>query len=194
MSESTAQISQKLETVFERIHQERMQGIPLLNTELKVEAVGFQSWQGRTVGVLITPWLMSLVLLAGEDDDWSGLELGEKQLFEFPAQPHEFTVNEFEGFGICQTVALHSPMSKFPSHTSAVETARAFMENLMEECEREEVSVDKERMERYLNGEDMAQIYEDERRIQAEQEEADEIKPRAISRRDLLRGAFAQQK
>ena len=27
-----------------------------------------------------------------------------------------------------------------------------------------------------------------------EQEEADEIKPQAISRRDLLRGAFAQQK
>jgi [NiFe] hydrogenase assembly HybE family chaperone len=193
MTESLVEISRTLEAVFERIHQERMQGIPLLNPELKVETVGFQSWQGRTVGVLITPWLMSLVLLAGEEDDWSGLELGQKQLFDFPSQPHEFTVNEFEGFGICQTVALHSPMSKFPSHTSAVETARAFMESLMEECEREEVAVDKARMERYLNGEDMAQIYEDEKQKEIEQQQAAELQPQVLSRRDLLRGVFSKQ-
>jgi [NiFe] hydrogenase assembly HybE family chaperone len=55
--------AEKLEQIFNKIHQEQMQGIPILNNMLKVQALGFQEYQGRIVGILITPWLMNLVML-----------------------------------------------------------------------------------------------------------------------------------
>jgi [NiFe] hydrogenase assembly HybE family chaperone len=55
--------AEKLEQIFDKIHQEQMQGIPILNNMLKVQALGFQEYQGRIVGILITPWLMNLVML-----------------------------------------------------------------------------------------------------------------------------------
>lgn len=83
-------LTEGLKRVFTHIQQERMQGVPVLNEMLQVEAVGFTSWRGHCLGVLITPWFMNLMLLPNEGDEWKHLPVGKKVTHLFPSGPYEF--------------------------------------------------------------------------------------------------------
>lgn len=188
-------VSQNLDSSFNHILVENMQGMPILNNALQVQIVGVQEWEGRAMGVAITPWLMSLVLLPVEGDDWNSLELGARVIREFPNQDLEFQTNQLEGIGPCQTYAIHSPMGKFANQAAAVETAEAFLTDLMVAAERVSDSLDQQRMQRYLDGQDMAQIrdaeeVEKERLAALEAETLEEKMEKPLSRRGLLSGAF----
>ena len=63
--------------VFARIHREQMADIPILNPRLEVECLGFQEYQGRAIGILITPWLMNLLMLRREKrlEHWAAIQL-----------------------------------------------------------------------------------------------------------------------
>ena len=75
------EVAKKLEECFNVILKENMEGIQILNRDLIVEAVEFQVWEGRTIGMIISPWLISLVILPIEGDDWENRTLGENQQF-----------------------------------------------------------------------------------------------------------------
>ena len=53
MSDLTTQ-AKAIEKTFQRIEQEQMQDIPLLNPALRVQSIGFQTYEGRTLGIIIT--------------------------------------------------------------------------------------------------------------------------------------------
>ncbi len=120
-----------LRQTFEHILQENMQGIPILNNKLQVQTLGFQMFDGRIIGIIITPWLMSLIMLPNEEDDWSGLELGKKMPIKFPAASYKFMVNEIDGVGKCKTHSLYSPMREFNSQDQAVKVAQDFMNDII---------------------------------------------------------------
>ncbi len=192
------EIKQKLETSFNHILIDSMQGMPILNNDLAVEITGVQEWDGRAMGVAITPWLMSLVLLPNAEDDWSSLELGEKIEHVFPSRDLEFMANKLDGLGFCQTYAIHSPMGKFEDQQAALEAAEIFMMDLMVHSDRVSDSLDQQRMQRYLDGEDMAQIHageeaEKERLAALDAETLEEKLDKPLSRRGLLSGAFLKQ-
>ena len=48
-----------VQQAFERVHRESMQNIPILNPRINVQTLGFQYYQERIVGIVITPWLMN---------------------------------------------------------------------------------------------------------------------------------------
>ena len=55
-----------LERAFRQVAETRMQGVPLLNAALQVQAVGFAPLAdepGVALGVLVTPWFMNLLRL-----------------------------------------------------------------------------------------------------------------------------------
>jgi len=68
-------ISTIIQSTFEKIHTENMQGIPILNSRVKVQALGFQEYQDRIIGIIITPWLMNLVLLPAAEENWSEMNI-----------------------------------------------------------------------------------------------------------------------
>jgi len=189
-----------LEQAFNRILDEQMTGIPLLNNRLKVQTLGFQEHQGRIIGVLITPWLMNLVMLPGEDDDWNGLELGKKQPHKFPSNTYKFIVNEIEGIGKCQAHSLYSPMNEFVNQDHALAAAQGFLDTLMVETKpAEEDPVDQDLLGRILRGEEIPDVNLDHHAIIEATDvttpvrEASEKKVQVgekISRRELLRGSF----
>lgn len=189
-----------LEQTFNRILHEQMVGIPILNDVLKVQALGFQEFKGRIIGILITPWLMNLVMLPREDDDWSALELGKKQPHRFPSKTFKFMVNEFDGIGKCQTYSLFSPMNEFINQDHALAAAQSFLDTLMvETAPTEECIVDEVQADCIMRGEDTLAVNLDDFAVIEATEtavpvrEASEIKLRVakkLSRRDLLRGSF----
>ena len=75
MTLDPVQVGQQIEQTFNRIHLENMQGIPILNPVIEVQALGFQEFEGRVLGIIITPWLMNVVILPREDEDWSQMQL-----------------------------------------------------------------------------------------------------------------------
>ncbi|MES9898338.1 MAG: [NiFe]-hydrogenase assembly chaperone HybE [Sedimenticola sp.] len=185
-------LSADIEETFTRIQNEQMKDIPILNYAMGVETVAFQEWRGCCVGILITPWFMNLMLFPEREGEWDDLAIGEKQSHHFPAGDYEFTVNEFDGVGRCQTYPIHSPMHEFVTHQDALSVANTFMDLLMIEVEVRKSDEDDDRFSRFLQGDEMAQIQLDEEEAEAACQcpslkvEAD----RSISRRDLLRGNF----
>jgi [NiFe] hydrogenase assembly HybE family chaperone len=117
--------------LFEGIHREQMAGLPLLNPTLKVTTLGFQHFEGRIMGMLITPWMMSLLLFPGPKDAWQDLPLGSKNLIAFPGGNFRFMVNTIDELGVCQMHSLHSPMHRFRTQEAAIAEATAFLDKLL---------------------------------------------------------------
>lgn len=141
---------------FEHILQENMQGIPILNKKLHVQTLGFQMYNGRIIGIVITPWLMNLIMLPNEDDDWNELELGKKMPVKFPSTSYKFMVNEINGIGKCKTHSMYSPMHEFTSQDHAVKVAQDFLHNLNVEREPTvEELVDEDLLGRIMRGEEI---------------------------------------
>ncbi len=189
------EIAARLGGVFENIHANEMAGLPLLNPKIDVEALEFQEFEGRTIGIIITPWLMSLIMLPSEQlgDDWTKYEIGHQHIHTFPSGDYKFLANHFDGIGVCQLHAIHSPMSGFFSHEHAIAAARQFMSKLFKKVD-EDDRLDERRLERFINNEEMGDIRDSELASAEEPASAIAQEPRPksqIARRDFLRGNLA---
>jgi len=153
--------AQLLERVFAHIARTRMADVPILNPALHVEAVDFCEWQGRWIGVLVTPWTLNLVLLPGADTPLIPLALDEKASWNFPSGAYEFMGLNESAIGTCHTCSLISPVTQFETHEQAVAVAQEVMAALFVAGASEDAR---------LNGESMAS--------------------RTMSRRDFLRMSF----
>ena len=124
-------LTERLVADFTEVWHSTMRDVPLVNKALRVEAVGFQKYNGMVMGVLVSPWFMNLVLLPDEDD-WSGLTTGAKEVVAFPSGEYEFIHNTREMTGGYKACSLFSPMGDFTSHKDATDVARAVMEAIFD--------------------------------------------------------------
>lgn len=126
---------QHLVDFYRRVQAERMQGIPILNPALAVEAVGFTASPPEdgapTVleGVLITPWFMSLLRLPAAVEGHGG-RVGRKRVLGFGQERFEFIGAHDEALGFHEACGLFSPMGQFRSQAQARETAEAVLAEL----------------------------------------------------------------
>jgi len=127
------ELEERLEAIYTTIQKERMADIPILNPRLQVRAVGFREWEGHRLGVLVTPWFMNILLLPGEDGEWSTLACGEKVTQRLPSGVYEFIVGEEVDLGHYQMCSLFSPMFEFEDQAAALATARAVMDGVLDE-------------------------------------------------------------
>lgn len=169
-------IAEKLEAVFNDIAQTRMAGVPICNSALRVQVVGLREWQGRWVGVLVTPWTISLVLMPGPDAPLDTLGPEEKKAWDFPSGKYEFMGLNEPALGTCQTCSLISPVIDFENQEDAVTVARQVMEALFVSAQ-VDPKADADRKEMLKNAQPMV--------------EPGLNKP--LSRRDFLRGAFLEK-
>ena len=109
-----------------------MQGFPLLNPLLRVEAVGFRPWLSHWLGVLITPWFMNLLLIPREITAWRAAAPGDAIAYLFPSGTYEFISGLDEALGEYQACSLFSPMFQFTDQEAARLTALAALESLLD--------------------------------------------------------------
>lgn len=123
--------SDVLVAVFRQIAETRMQGLPICNPALAVEAIGFRRRNdGHWAGVLITPWGINLLCLPGGEPGWPILSPTEKHWWAFPSGDYEFTVAEESSLGIYHLCSLFSPALEFPDQAQARLTALAIVHAL----------------------------------------------------------------
>ena len=121
----------RLESVFRAVAQ-RMQGLPIGNAALEVEAVGFAPWEGRWLGVMLTPWCMNLMLVPQVPACWHSLVPGAKRSYHFPAGDYEFVGAHDAAFGEFQVCSLFSPVHEFEDHATARLVAQLAREALFD--------------------------------------------------------------
>lgn len=129
--------AQSLLKAFREIHNTKMADTHFINRSVHVETIGFRALGKRVIGVLITPWCMNLVVMPAEDEDWSGIQIGEKRMFSFGSGNYEFIFNKRDDVGVYGACSLFSPMDEFSSQLQATDTARSIMVALFEEAHRE---------------------------------------------------------
>ena len=120
-----------VEEAFFRIQRDQMADIPVLNPALSVEAIDFQRWQGHWLGIVVTPWCMSMLLVPGSADNWVSTGENKRRFVKFPAGDFAFLGSEEVELGEYQSCPLFSPMGKFSSQSEATMTARASMNALL---------------------------------------------------------------
>jgi len=127
MPVATARLVEQFETTYV----EHMQGLPVVNAALKVEAVGFQAFDDYQLGVLITPWFMNLVLLPGADD-WAGSAQGDTSSISFPSGPIEFVCSHDPELGTYLSAVLFRNVLDVENQRTARRLANEIMNNLMQ--------------------------------------------------------------
>lgn len=110
-----------LEALFRRIAATRMDGVPVLNERLAVQAVGFEAVGEAACGVLVTPWFMNLVWLPAADE--AALAPGASRVRAVGPERFGFIGAHEEGFGAYEACSLFSPMFEFEDQAAALATA-----------------------------------------------------------------------
>lgn len=118
--------SDRLREVFSRIQAERMADVPLLNPAIQVEAVGFRLWQDSWLGVLITPWSMNLLALAGVTP-FAPLGAHAVDSLALPDGAVDFHGAFEPALGHYRQASLFSPMWQFAHQDAARATAEEVM-------------------------------------------------------------------
>lgn len=196
--EGRRQLAQQWETVFDDIYRQRMADMPLCNSALRVEALGFQPWNDYYLGVLITPWFMNLILVPMQADALETLRVGDKQNHCLPSGRYEFVVGEEASLGRYLHCSLFSPMFEFSDPAMALEVAGHSLAAVLDEENQDSVSDHAQEIERLWHGEsvsdeDSAEMIATGPGIETASDGQVESIPSsepaaAISRRDFLRG------
>ena len=110
MTEATPPRVGRLVGYYERAAR-NMQGLPMYNAALSVEAVGFREHEGRLVGVIVTPWFMNLAVLPCPAD-LEAWRKGSPARVSFPSGEYEFMVGDAGDNGLIATCSLFSLMCR----------------------------------------------------------------------------------
>jgi [NiFe] hydrogenase assembly HybE family chaperone len=124
-----------VEEAYFRIYRERMADVPVHNEALSVEAVDFQKWQGHWLGVVVTSWCMSVLLVPGQAEAWETPGDNQRRFVRFPSGDFAFLGSDEQELGEFQSCALFSPMNMFSSQSEAVMAARASLLALLKPAE-----------------------------------------------------------
>ena len=119
----------QLEAIFREILHTRMQGLPIINTQLDVQAIDFQAWEDYYLGMMITPWFMNLLWIADTAETFVS---GNTRLLSLPSGEYALNANHAAAVGTFYSASLFSPVLQFADHTTAVLTAQHIMLAIMD--------------------------------------------------------------
>jgi len=123
--------SPRLVEAYRRVG-ERMRGLGFVNPALAVEAVAFAPWEGRWLGVVVTPWSINLALAPHDRAAWRALRKGDKRRYCFPAGEFEFIGATDDEVGELEICSLFSPVLQFEDQETARTVAALAREALFD--------------------------------------------------------------
>ncbi|CNE50797.1 hydrogenase-2 assembly chaperone HybE [Yersinia kristensenii] len=126
-----------LEQIFGQIAADEMRGLPFYRDHIPLRACGFQLFEQQWIGALLTPWMLSLVVLPGPQQSWQRRAVGERLMLALPCgtigfivseidfivSEMDFTVSEIAGGGQYLSRSLMSPLDTSLSAERALQLA-----------------------------------------------------------------------
>ncbi|MCE3106161.1 hydrogenase-2 assembly chaperone [Yersinia enterocolitica] len=112
-----------LEQVFGQVAADEMRGLPFYRDHIPLRACGFQLFEQQWIGALLTPWMLSLVVLPGPQQSWQRRVVGERLMLALPCDTVSFIVSEIAGGGQYLSRSLMSPLDSSLSAERALQLA-----------------------------------------------------------------------
>lgn len=137
-------LGERFEEAFRELHLGKMLDVPFLNKAIQVQAIGFRPYRdeiigGSTLGVLLTPWFMNLVIVPDEKPD-PAPQVGTKSFVSFPSGMYEFIWSYRNEVGPYRACSLFSPVQNLPSQLQAVDIGVEVLRALFQAEHRDEGS------------------------------------------------------
>ncbi|WP_413724269.1 [NiFe]-hydrogenase assembly chaperone HybE [Sodalis sp. RH16] len=85
-----------LERLFSRIAAGEMRTLPFYRPQIPVRACGFQRYEQQWIGALLTPWMLSLLVLPGPGQLWPRRPEGSRLALALPCGNITFTLGEID--------------------------------------------------------------------------------------------------
>ncbi|OCJ30454.1 hydrogenase-2 assembly chaperone [Serratia sp. 14-2641] len=101
-----------LEAAFQAIADGEMQDLPFFQPQIPVRACGFQLFERQWVGTILTPWMLSLLVLPGPEQVWQPHAVGDKLALSLPCGSVRFIVGEIAGCGQYLACSLMSLLDR----------------------------------------------------------------------------------
>lgn len=114
-----------LEAVFQAVAADGMRDLPFFHSQIPIRACGFQLFEQQWIGCMLTPWMLSLLVLPGPQQQWQPRQIGEKLALALPCGNVNFTVGSINGCGQYLACSLMSPLES----SLGAEQALALAEN-----------------------------------------------------------------
>jgi [NiFe] hydrogenase assembly HybE family chaperone len=145
-------IAKTVEESYQKIYDENMRDVPIINSCIKIESRGFSLFEKRIIGVIITPWMANLIILPIKNENWQKYEIGKKKTFTFADKSYIFIANEIENIGVCFALSLHSPMFVFKSHEQVIESVDSYLKTFKKK-QKLKTQIDENLLGKVLRGE-----------------------------------------
>lgn len=101
-----------VEAAFTRVAEQSMHDLSFLHPTMPVHASEFSLFDGQWVGVVITPWMLSAIILPGPEQYWPHRVVGDKVGLILPYGEMTYTVGELDGLTQYVACSLMSPLEK----------------------------------------------------------------------------------
>ena len=94
---------------YERIAREQMQGLPFYHATMPIVAQ-CTLFEGQWLGCVLTPWMLSVVVLPGPDQLWPVRSSSDRLALQLPCGNLTFMVGELPETGQLLACSLMSPL------------------------------------------------------------------------------------
>ena len=101
-----------------------MQDLPFYRANIECYCPKFVLFENQWIGTIVTPWMLSVVILPGKDQQWEPRELGDKLTIQLPYKSLTFTVSGVEQVPQYLSCSLHSPLDSAITNTQAKQLAQ----------------------------------------------------------------------
>ena len=98
-----------------------MQDLPFFHHNIECFCPKFVLFEGQWVGSVLTPWMISVVILPGLQQTWEPRELGDKITVQLPYKALTFTVSGIETVPQYLSCSLHSPLDPNLTNEQAIQ-------------------------------------------------------------------------
>jgi [NiFe] hydrogenase assembly HybE family chaperone len=99
-----------VEQTYQAIMDNDMIDMPFCDKNVPIYAAPFVVYEDQWLGVLLTPWTLSILLFPGFEQHWPQRKIGDKLAIEINAQHYTFMVNEQPQLGQYLACSLMSPV------------------------------------------------------------------------------------
>lgn len=103
---------ERVQIAFEHVSEQSMHDLSFLHPSMSVYTSDFVLFENQWVGVVITPWMLSAMILPGPDQVWPQRLVGEKLGLVLPYGEMTYTVGKLEGIPQYMACSLMSPLDK----------------------------------------------------------------------------------
>ena len=101
-----------VQAAFERVAEQSMHDLSFWHPTMGIYASSFSLFENQWVGAVITPWMLSAIILPGPDQYWEYRTVGEKLGLLLPYGEMTYTVGELEGLTQYLACSLMSPLDR----------------------------------------------------------------------------------